>query len=277
MFIVALIIVALFALYLFLVFPSLRRHGDRVLMKGMYVAHRGLHADEMGAPENSANAFLLAKKLGFCIETDIHLTRDGEVVVFHDNTTGRMCGTDLAVEQSTLVELQALRLAGTDQQILTLQQLLALVDGEVPLLIEFKCVKGNADALCTAADRILREYHGKYIIQSFYPPVLWWYRRHHRSICRGQLSRNFIRHNNADRTPASVLSGWLLFNFLARPDFISYDIGDVDAMAFGVCKMLGAATAGWTIRTEEELAAARLSFDTYIFEQVLPPQPYDDL
>ncbi|MBQ6947128.1 MAG: glycerophosphodiester phosphodiesterase, partial [Clostridia bacterium] len=113
------VILALFLLYLFLVCPSLRRHGDRILMKGMYVAHRGLHDAQLGAPENSVNAFLLAKKLGYCIETDIHLTRDGQVVVFHDNTTGRMCEKDLSVESSTLAELKELRLNGTDQKILT--------------------------------------------------------------------------------------------------------------------------------------------------------------
>ncbi len=271
------VIVAVFLLYLFLIFPALRRHGDRVLMRGMYVAHRGLHNREMGAPENSINAFLLAKKLGFCIETDIHLTKDGHVVVFHDDTTGRLCEQDLSIEGSTLAELQALHLDGTDQTIPTLQQVLKLVDGDVPLLLEFKCVRGNSAALCAAADRILREYHGKYIIQSFYPPVLWWYRLHHASICRGQLSRNFLVHEKKDRKFLNILSGWLLFNFLARPDFISYDVMDTNALAFGVCKMLGAATAGWTIRTEEQLRLAKQYVSTYIFENILPEHPYDDL
>ena len=269
------VIAVLFLLYLFLIFPALRRHGDRVLMKGMYVAHRGLHSKELGAPENSMNAFALTKKLGFCIETDIHLTKDGEVVVFHDDTTGRMCEKDLSIEESTLAELKELHLAGTDQTIPTLKELLAFVDEEVPLLIEFKCVKGNSAALCAAADKILSEYHGKYIVQSFYPPVLWWYRLHRKGICRGQLSRNFLFHEKKDRKFLNVLSGWLLFNFLARPDFVSYDVQDAGSLAFGVCKLLGAFPVGWTITSDEQLVLAKHSFSTYIFENILPPQPYE--
>lgn len=275
--VVAMIMIALFACYLFLICPALRRHGDRVLMKGMYVAHRGLHSAEMGAPENTMNAFLLAKKLGFCIETDIHLTRDGAVVVYHDDTTGRLCEKDISIENSTLAELKALHIAGTDQQIPTLQEVLDLVDGEVPLLIEFKCVYGNGVALCTAAEKILSNYHGKYMIQSFYPPVLGWYRRHRKDICRGQLSRNFLVHKKKDRTVVNILAGWLLFNFIGRPDFISYDIGDTGSLALGVSKLLGAMPVGWTVRSDEQLAAAQLVFDTYIFEHILPAQPYDDL
>lgn len=277
MIIIAILLIILFLLYLFLVFPGLRRHGDRVLMKGMYVAHRGLHSREIGAPENTMNAFLLAKKMGFCIELDIHLTKDGEVVVFHDDTTGRLCPENLAIEETLLQKLKELQIDGTDQTIPTLKEVLDLVDGQVPLLIEFKCVRGNSAALCAAAEKVLSGYTGKYMIQSFYPPVLWWYRQHRREICRGQLSRNFLVHEKADRKLPNVLSGWLLFNFLARPDFISYDVQDVGCLALGVCKLLGAFTAGWTIRTDAQLAAVKPHFDTYIFEHILPEKPYEDL
>ncbi len=270
MLVLGIIVLIFLLLYLFLIFPSLRRHKDRKWMSGLYVAHRGLHVAEMGAPENSMNAFLLAKKMGYGIEIDIHLTKDGQVVVFHDDTTGRVCEQNLSVEGSTLDQLRQLHLSGTDQTIPTLQEVLDLVDGAVPLLIEFKCVRGNSGALCSAADQILSGYRGKYLIQSFYPPVLHWYRQHRSEICRGQLSCDFLKQPKEQRKLPNILSGWLLFNFLARPDFISYSVQDAGAMSFVLCKMLGAFSAGWTIRTDRELAAAKRHFQLYIFEHIVP-------
>ncbi len=274
--IIAAVIIGLFILYLFLIFPTLRRHGDRVLLKGMYIAHRGLHSAALGAPENTMNSFALAKKCGFCIETDIHLTADGQVVVFHDDSTGRLCEKDLKVEHSTLAQLRELHIAGTDQKIPTLKELLDFVDGEVPLLLEFKCVGGNSAPLCRAAEQLLTEYNGKYMIQSFYPPVLAWYRRHRKKICRGQLSRNFLVHPDESHSIERVCAGWLLFNFLGRPDFISYDVTDATSLARGICTMLGAFPVGWTIRSAKELAHAKPYFSTYIFEDMLPEKPYED-
>lgn len=263
------IVFGLLALYLFLLFPTLRRHSDRQLMKGMYVAHRGLHAAKAGIPENSLKAFSLACELGFCIEIDIHLTRDGHIVVFHDDTTQRICGKDLKVEECTLAQLTQLRLSDTDEHIPTLEEVLCLVNGKVPLLIEFKSVYGNSFALCAAADKILSKYQGKYMVQSFYPPVLYWYRKNRPQICRGQLSQNFIAHKG-QRSLSKILAGWLLLNFISRPDFISYNYEDANAFSRGLCTALGAFSVGWTFRDAPALAAARPLFDTYIFENFLP-------
>ena len=269
--IIVYIILGALALYLFLIFPALRRHTDRIVLRDLYIAHRGLHDITMGVPENSLAAYTLAVKLGFAIEIDIHLTRDGQIVVFHDDTTLRVCGVDRAVEECTLEELKDMRLSGTDQQIPTLEEVLSLVDGRVPLMIEFKSVYGNSKALCAAADKILSSYHGKYIVQSFYPPVLLWYRKNRPEICRGQLSQNFIRHKG-ERDLSKILAGWLLFNFLSRPDFVSYNFEDAGCFSRGMCSALGAFPVAWTIRSESEFAAAKQLFCTYIFENFLPEQ-----
>lgn len=267
--IIVYIVFGLLAIYLFLLFPTLRRHPDRELMRGMYVAHRGLHAAQAAVPENSMKAFSLACELGFCIEIDIHLTRDGHIVVFHDDTTKRVCGKDLRVEECTLAELRELRLLDTDERIPTLEEVLSLINGKVLLLIEFKSVYGNSRALCTAAENILSKYQGKYIVQSFYPPVLYWYRKNRPQICRGQLSQNFIAHKG-QRSFSKILAGWLLLNFLSRPDFVSYNYEDANTFSRGLCIALGAFSVGWTFRDAAALADAKPLFDTYIFENFLP-------
>lgn len=252
-------------LFLFLICPAVRRHPDRELLKGAKIAHRGLHGLSKDVPENSLRAFQAAVDKGYWIENDIHLTKDGHVVVFHDDTLDRMCGVSGKIEEMTLVELKKFRLAGTDQQIPTLQECLDLVDGRVPLLIEFKCPTSNAAPLCEAANRILEEYHGKYFIQSFYPPVLGWYRKHRKDICRGQLSTPFYHDAFHKR-----LAGALLFNFIGRPDFVSYEHAFYRNFFRRVAVKLGAVPLGWTFRNEKDLEARKADFQGYIFEKFLP-------
>ncbi len=268
--IIVYIVLSAMAIYLFLIFPALRQHPDRFLMRGMFVAHRGLHAKELDIPENSLKSYALAKEAGFCIEIDIRLTGDGQVVVFHDSNTKRVCGQDLKVRESTMEQLSSLRLLDTDEAIPTLEQVLSLVSGKVPLLIEFKCDYGESKALCVAADKILSKYKGKYFVQSFYPPVLRWYRKHRPEICRGQLS---CRHQK--RSFYNLMATHLLFNFIARPDFVSYRHQDAGVFSRGMCTALGAFPVAWTFTAAEQVKAARPLFKTYIFENFLPEHPYE--
>jgi glycerophosphoryl diester phosphodiesterase len=119
------------AIYLYMIKPA--RRVD-MTQYGKKFAHRGLW--DQASPENSLAAFQKAVDAGYGIEFDIHKTSDGHVVVFHDDTLTRMCGVDGKIEQMTLAQLRELRLKGTDQQIPTLEELLCLVDGRVPLLVE---------------------------------------------------------------------------------------------------------------------------------------------
>ena len=253
-------------LYLFLIFPTLRRHPHRRLLDGMHIAHRGLHDLQDNIPENSLAAFREAVKAGFAIENDIHITADGEVVVFHDDTLNRMCGVDGKIEELTLSQLRELRLKNTDETIPTLRECLDVVDGQVPLLIEFKCNAHNYRALCEAADALLQDYNGLYFVQSFFPSAMGWYRRHRKEICRGQLASSFAKSNLKLR-----LLGSLVVNVSSRPDFISFDHQHERWLPFRLVKWLGAFPVGWTFRSQDAYAAAR-SFRTYIFELFLPRQ-----
>ena len=257
-------------LFLFLIFPSLRRHPGRQQMDGLTVAHRGLHdlPGQSGVPENSLAAFREAVRAGIAIETDIHLTADGEVVVFHDDTLDRMCGVSGSPETMTLAELRALRLGGTDEVIPTFRELLDLADGKVPLLIEFKCVsRAQAAALCGKAAPMLDGYAGTYWVQSFSPFMVGWYRRHRPGVCRGQLSASF-----RGRPLPYRIAGCLLFNAVGRPDFVSYDHRDASHPCRRLCTALGAHPVCWTLHSQAELDAARdrAHFRTFIFEGFVP-------
>ncbi len=259
------VLLSLVVVYLFLVFPAIRRHPHRRVLDGRYIAHRGLHDLAANTPENSLAAFRQAAKAGLAAECDIHLTADGEVVVFHDNELRRVCGVDGTIETMTLAELREYRLNGTDQTIPTLRELLKTIDGQVPLLIELKCNGNNYRALCEAANAILCDYQGLYLVQSFYPLAMAWYRKHRPDICRGQLSSGFKGEPLLQRLLAR-----LLFNFLSRPDFVSYDHEYAHRLSLAVNVALGAFPVGWTFRSPEEVKQGKQRFRTYIFELFLP-------
>ncbi len=253
---------AVVSLYLWLVFPS-RRKVDFPL-EGKLIAHRGLH-NGCDVPENSLSAFSSALAFGYPIELDVRLTKDGCPVVFHDGELFRLCGESGSVEALSLGRLLKMRLLNTDNKIPTLREALDLINGSVPVLIEIKASHKNCKAICEACDRILSDYDGVYLVQSFYPPVLVWYRKNRPSVLRGQLSASFKGEGALKRA-----AGFLLFGFIARPDFISYAAVDEGCFSLRLQRLMGTPLLGWTFRSKSELSKLHNCFDGYIFENFLP-------
>ena len=264
LFIIFALLIFLALLFLFAIMPCRRNHSKLKHLKGLHIAHRGLHQNDGGIPENSIAAFKNAVKFGFAIENDIHLTRDGEVVVFHDDTVSRMCGIDKKIKDMTLSEIKGLCLLNTNEAIPTLKECLEVIDGRVPLLIEFK-YEGNTNALCSKANEILENYKGLYFVQSFHPQILHWYKKHNKKICRGQLSAKFKGEGFVKR-----IAGLLILNFLSRPDFVSYDFNDKNYLPLKLVKRLGAFPVGWTFKSKKEEDGCKEDFNTFIFENYIP-------
>ena len=124
----------LFAFYLFLMAP--KKTKDMEKYKGLYYAHRGLHNSERA--ENSMSAFRAAVEAGYGIELDVRLSKDGKLVVFHDDTLDRVCGREGKVIDFTAEELATFSLSGTSDGIPLFTDVLSLVDGKIPLLVEIK-------------------------------------------------------------------------------------------------------------------------------------------
>ena len=260
--------VAVLIFFIYCISPALRSHPNAELCKNLFVAHRGLHSIESGIPENSLPAIKRAADKGYGIEIDIHITRDGEVVVFHDDTLMRACGSDKRIKNLTYKELCSYRLFGTDEKIPTLSEVLDVVGGRTMLVIEFKCGDKSFRRLCSTANKILSAYNGKYIVQSFNPLPMFWYRRNRPDVCRGQLSTDFFKEPKNNALKAAV--GLLMLNMISRPDFISYDMRYVKAFPRKICSFLGAMRAGWTFTSIEQVEKVRKNFDIYIFEGFLP-------
>ncbi len=243
---------------------------DMTFLQGAPIAHRGLH--DKSIPENSMAAFRAAIQKGFPIETDVRLSSDGELLLFHDNTLLRMTGARLGAIDCTAEELSRLRLNGTEERIPHLYDLLEETRGKVPLLIEIKNVpERDARAFLTALADALKGYRGAFAIQSFVPKYVKLFKELRPNVPCGILG--------CAHTTKADFGGSLFWKFKARvirelsmngrikPDFISYAAADYPNRATEKFEGLKLA---WTVRSPKEEARARQYADNIIFENYLP-------
>ncbi len=248
---------------LYLIRPSGKKPADKSLLCDY--AHRGLHGD--GVPENSLEAFELACRAGYGIELDVQLSRDGEVMVFHDYTLVRMTGCDKKLCELTLAELRELRLADTEQGIPTFKEVLELVGGRVPLLVELKGESFDT-SLCAPVAEQLSAYKGSFCIESFNPLLLKGMRKLMPDTYRGLLYTNVVR----DKKKASLINvatTLMLLNFLCKPNFIAYN--EIDRKAFPVRLATSSRKVArfvWTVKNRESLGKAHMLGEYPIFEKI---------
>ena len=213
------------ALPVYAVAPGHLSRQKRSMFRGINYAHRGLHSRDRSVPENSLPAFRKAAREGYGIELDVRLSKDGKVVVFHDDTLERVCGVPSRVDELTWEELRALRLYGTDERIPLFSEVLRSIQGAAALIVELKNGPRNRE-LCEKTKAILEEYRGNVCIESFNPLIVAWFRFHAPKLVRGQLATAYRDYNRdgVNAAAAFVLHNTLL-NFLSRPQFIAYRIG----------------------------------------------------
>lgn len=232
------------ALPVLLLAPGVASKEQKAPFIGINYAHRGLHTQDKSVPENSIAAFRLAAQAGYGIELDVRLTKDGQVVVFHDDTLERVCGVHGRVDDYSFLELQEFRLCGTDQRIPLFLDVLANIGGASALIVELKQGK-NREELCRKTYDILKTYKGKVCVESFDPFYIAWFRRHAPEMIRGQLSMPAKDYGDAISKPAAVLASNCLLNIITRPHFIAYKIGSRPA-AVRFSELMGAIRVGWT-------------------------------
>lgn len=266
----ALTIGILAALYCFLIAPNVtHRKLRRPELTAVPYAHRGLHGE--GIPENSLAAFRRAVEKGYGIELDVRLTHDLELAVFHDATLERMCGKDWQISRLTMEEIRSLRLAGSEEGIPTLEEVLSLVGGRVPLIVEMKSDQPGDTALAQLLYKRLRRYAGPCCVESFDPMLLRWYKKHAPAVVRGQLAFDPAFSREYPRRPAFLAAGHLVFNFLSRPDFVAYAHETDRNLSFRVMRSLfRPMLAAWTVRSAQDFEKLQPFYDMQIFEGFEP-------
>ena len=230
-------------------------------------AHRGLHKGnkEGTAPENSLAAFELACQAGFGIELDVQLSSDGTVMVFHDDTLIRMTGKEGRVCDFTAEELGKMKLADSEETIPTFREVLKLVDGRVPLLVE---LKGESldKSLCPKVAEMLKEYGGDYCIESFNPLLVGEMKKLLPDAFCGLLYTNVCEEKKKS-TAKNIAVTLMLLNFIAKPDFISYNQVYRESLQVKLTtRFYHAPKFVWTTRGQEEIDTAHKCGECPIFE-----------
>jgi glycerophosphoryl diester phosphodiesterase len=253
---------------LYMISPGKKR-PEMEKFKQIKYAHRGLH--DATKAENSMSAFAAAKEMGFGIELDVRLSKDGELVVFHDDNLTRVAGIDGKVIDFTAEELSKMSLSGTNDGVPTLREVLNLIDGAVPLIIEIK-MSGDEKGVAEKLVEVIEGYKGDYVVESFNPIALKIVRKMRPDILRGILSTEYLKDEKHKGSVLYALLQHLILNFMVRLDFIAYDKKGykVEGLRF-VRRSCGTALIAWTVKSaEEERDAVSHGFDTVIFEGYIP-------
>ena len=264
------IIIAVFTATYLLLIRCRKGHAAWSDFLGWDYTHRGLYGD--GIPENSMKAFRKAKEAGYGIELDVHLLADGNLAIIHDSSIKRMTNADVLIEDLSADQLNEYYLENSLETIPNFADVLSLIDGAVPLIVELKCVRNNYVALCEAVCKLLDSYKGAYCLESFDPRCIRWLKNNRPEILRGQLSEDYFK------SPNSKLPWYLkfmlvhhLYNFMTVPDFVAYKYSDRRKLSNYLCKKVwGAKGIVWTVKTKDEYCQAKKEDWISIFEGFIP-------
>ncbi len=244
------------------------------------LAHRALHDLAKGRPENSLSAIRAAIAAGYGIEIDLQPSADGVPMVFHDYQLERLTGEKGALHLRNAATLGAIGLAGSTHgdTIPTLGEVLDLVAGQVPLLVEIKDQDGalgsNVGDLGRATARLLSAYAGPVAVMSFNPHAMAAFAAHARDIPLGLTTGRFLQ-ENWPLVPRDRLNELATIPDFARlgASFVSHRSDALNTPRITDLKAAGAPILCWTIRSPEADTEARKIADNVTFEGYLPPVP----
>lgn len=233
------------------------------------IAHRGLHDAAQGIVENTASAALAAIAGRYGIEADLQVSADGEVMVYHDDTLGRLTDGVGALCNMPAAALKRVAFRATADRMMALGDLLDLVAGRVALVIELKSRFDGDLRLAARTAHVLAGYGGPVGVMSFDPALVIEMHRLAPGIVRGvvagrrcpQLVWKLLK-------PAQRFElTFLLHGWKSRPAFLAYRVDDLAAITPRTARlMFGLPLLAWTVRSAHDRAMAARFADQMIFE-----------
>ncbi|MBB3560705.1 glycerophosphoryl diester phosphodiesterase [Rhizobium sp. BK512] len=225
-------------------------------IKELPVAHRGYHDLNNTVWENTLSAFSRAVEAGFAIECDLHYASDGVPIIFHDEDLERLCNLKGDVRERTSGELGLIAIGGTKDKVPTLKQLLNLVQGKVPLVLELKGREADDEGFAESVLEVLEGYEGKLALMSFdhwllkdlkelgapYPVGL---------TANGNTAEEYATHEKAMELGL---------------DFISYYYADLPNSFISRQRDKGIPVITWTVRDEDARKRTFENADQMTFE-----------
>ena len=235
--------------------PERRVH----FITGTRFAHRGLHGD--GVVENSRAAFSAAIAAGAGIECDVQISNDGTAFVFHDHRLERLTGREGFLAELPASFVRRTTLLGSKETIPDLEEVLALIGDQTPILIEIKVTESHVGRHCLAVRRALEGHRGPVGVMSFNPQVSHWFSAHAPRIPRGLV----ITEEDGRNLYQRMKRHFALWR--ARPDFLAYDIRSLPSGFAAAQRARGMQLVAWTVSGEEQEAVARETADGVVYEQ----------
>ncbi len=232
------------------------------------IAHRGLHDAAQGIVENTSSAFAAAMAGGYGIECDLQISADGEAMVHHDDALGRLTDGEGTLSSMSAVDLMRVPFRATADRMMTLGDLLDLVAGRVPLVIELKSRFDGDLQLAGRAATVLARYGGPAAVMSFDPAPITALRRVAPHVVRGIVAERryeppewaFL--NVAQR----VALPFMLHGWRSRPHFVAYRVDDLATLPPNAVRLIGLPLLTWTVRTPQQRAMAARFADQAVFE-----------
>lgn len=232
------------------------------LFKNRFIAHRGLHKNKM-IPENSMLAFKAAIEKNYAIEFDINITKDNQIIVFHDYDLNRLCNKKENIEDVSYDFLKDLNLYESNEKIPLLKELLDEVAGKIPLIIEIKKHK-NIGLLENILIEMLKEYKGEYFICSFEKDILFWLEKNKPKEIRGLIFESLpIKFKKYEKTV------FLYKYFKSKADFISLEDKLIDSSVYDFCKKKELDIVVWTIKDKKSFQNIDKKVSAVIFENFI--------
>lgn len=225
------------------------------------IAHRGYHNIKSGIPENSMLAFKRAVRYRYIIELDVHILKDGNIVVFHDYNLKRVCKKDKIIENCTYKDIKDLTLFETKERIPLLKDVLKFVNGKVPILIEIKSL-AKTNILEEKLATLLDKYDGLFAIQSFNIFSIYWFKKNRPKFIRGLLLSSIME--NSFR---KVISKTLILDIFLKTNFLAYDIKALPSKYASIIRSKKP-IIGWVIKNKKEYLFAKKYCDAFICENM---------
>ena len=231
------------------------------------IAHRGLYNNKEGIVENTIKAFNKAIEKGYAIELDVQILKDGNLIVFHDDNLLRLTGINKRVYDSTLEYIKSVNLLNTNEKIPTLKEVLDTVLGKVPLVIEIKSgifLHGIEKKLYD----VLKEYNGKFCIESFNPFSVLWFKNNASLVPRGLLTTK--NYSSFKKFLISITNNLSFTNKLLKLDFLACNYKNINSKLIKRTKNSKIYLFAYTINNEKEYEKLKDICDGIIFENFIP-------
>jgi len=234
------------------------------------IAHRGLHDETAARVENSLSAARAAIAQNYAIECDIQLSSDGEVIVFHDVVLDRLTLAKGRLDQWSRADLSKVAFRHGSETIPALVELLAVVAGKVPLIVELKSLFNGDTRLADAALACVASYTGPFAFKSFDPDLLRRLRACNASQPLGLVAEAVYAPDEWPELTPERRAGLLAWEFFPdiRPDFLSWHVNDLPHAVPRLCRDgLGMPVMSWTVRTKAQKDLAARYADQIVFEE----------